>query len=156
MITCKFEWGKEVSLRHTVVHCLVLRDNKILLVKRSEKIIEGGKWGFPSGFIDRDETAEKAAIRELMEETGWNGEIEKLFRINSDPQRRNDEKRQNIALEFLVKPIDKTGESDWEQTAVKWFEINEIDPDTLAFDHGKTLMHLRKYLKEQVEIPIIE
>lgn len=55
MIDCQFENGSKANLRHAVVHCLVIENGKILLVKRSEKIIEGGKWGFPGGFLDQGE-----------------------------------------------------------------------------------------------------
>ena len=66
MITCTFENGKEASLRHrVVVHAIVEKDGKLLLVKRSQKISEGGKWSLPSGFLDRDETAAQAVLREL-------------------------------------------------------------------------------------------
>lgn len=56
MITCTFEDGGRGKLRHAVVNAIILKENKILLVKRSPKITEGGKWGLVGGFMDRDET----------------------------------------------------------------------------------------------------
>ena len=155
MITCEFEDGGKAKLRHVTVHALVIRDNKLLLVKRSEKIIEGGKWGLPSGYVNRNERIEEAVLRELKEETGWDGKVISLFRINSEPHRPNDAERQNIALEFLIEPISKTGEPDWEQSEVKWFDLEEINLDEMAFDHGDTISLLIDYQKNQFKLPII-
>ncbi len=154
MITCKFEDGGDGTLRHVVVHVLCVKDNKILLVKRAEPLLEAGKWGFPGGFVDRDETLPQCALRELMEETGFEGKIKGLFRVNSNPNRRNDDGRQNIAHEWLVEVGDKTGTSDWEQTAVEWHDIESLNEEMMAFDHFETVTYLKKYLKGELEIPI--
>jgi len=42
MITCSFENGNRASLRHTVDDNLLLQDDRILLVKRANQLIEGG------------------------------------------------------------------------------------------------------------------
>lgn len=41
----------------------------ILLVERGHEPYKG-KWAFPGGFINIDESAESGALRELKEETG--------------------------------------------------------------------------------------
>ena len=48
---------------------LVLRDGKVLLVKRGIEPFKGC-WDIPGGFLESHETPEQAAIRELREETG--------------------------------------------------------------------------------------
>ncbi len=156
MIKCEFEDGaKTGKLRHVVVHCLCVKDSKILLVKRSEKLLEGGKWGFPEGFLDQGEDINECAVRELMEETGYVGAVDKLFRVNSSPNRKNDNGRNNVAFEILMNLGEKKGESDWEQTAVEWVDIEKLEEDRMAFDHYKTIEDLKKYLKESGNLPII-
>ena len=54
------------------------KGNKLLLVKRAVEPAKG-QWGLPGGFIERNETPEEGAIRELMEETHLVGRPIKLL-----------------------------------------------------------------------------
>ena len=113
MITCKFEDGGKAELRHVVVHAIVEKDGKLLLEKRAESLCDGsGQWCLPGGFMDRDETVKQAVLRELLEETGWEGEIIAFFRVNTNPQRQEKTKRQNVALEFIIKPLKQIKSGD--------------------------------------------
>ena len=73
MITCKFEDAGDALLRHVAVDALVIKNNTILLVKRADFLLEGGKYCFPGGYLDRDETLKEGVLRELQEETGYQG-----------------------------------------------------------------------------------
>lgn len=143
MITCIFESGSRATLRHVVVHAIVERDDALLLVKRAPHLSEGGKWGLPGGFLDRDERLVDGVLRELREETGWTGEVRRLLRINSRPDRPRED-RQNVAFDFVIAPLARIGEPDHESSAVEWVPIDRLPPlDSLAFDHGETI---RRYL----------
>ena len=153
MINCEFENGNKASLRHGVVHDIVVKDNKILLEKRADnKALEPGKWALPGGFIDRDETAEEAALRELLEETGWTGKIISLLRINTQPNRPHED-HQNIALDFIVEPIEQIGVGDKEVSDLQWFSFDELPPN-LAFDHQESIELYLSYIKEKFTIPL--
>ncbi|MBI5619484.1 NUDIX hydrolase [Candidatus Gottesmanbacteria bacterium] len=156
MIICTFENGKMARLRHVVVHAIVEKDGALLLEKRSGDLLESGKWGLPSGFLERDETASQCVIRELEEETGWTGEVIALFRVNTKPNRPAED-RQNVALEFLVKPIKKIGVPDHESSKVEWIAIDKLLPfDQFAFDHGESIEFYLKYRNAPFAIPIVE
>ncbi len=155
MINCTFEDGGKAELRHVVMHSIVIRENTILLVKRAPGILEAGKWGFPGGYLSQGENVTTGALRELMEETGYEGMVDTLFRINSNPNRTNDQGRNNVVFEFLVTAGEKTGKSDWEQTKVEWRDINELTAEEMAFDHYLTIEALRKYLEERFPLPLI-
>lgn len=156
MITCTFENGNKTSLRHVVVHAIVEQDRKLLLVKRTGDLLESGKWSLPSGYLDRDETAGAGMLRELKEETGWEGEIISLFRVNTKPDRPHED-RQNVALDFLIKPIRKTGEPDAENSKIEWIPIeNLLPPSEFAFDHGESIGYYLKYRKKPFALPLID
>ncbi len=55
-------------------------DNEILLVKRGEAP-KVGKWCFPCGYMEGDEFPETAALRELKEETGLCGTINRFLTV---------------------------------------------------------------------------
>ena len=54
------------------------RKEEILLVKRAEEPGKG-QWGLPGGFIERKESPEMAAVRELKEETQLDGKAVALL-----------------------------------------------------------------------------
>jgi len=62
-----------MSERLERAQCLVVRENKILVVKHRHKGEEW--WCLPGGAIEEDETPEKAAIRELKEECCVDGKV---------------------------------------------------------------------------------
>ena len=52
-----------------IAGCLIVKDNKILMVKEAKKSCYG-QWNFPAGHVDENELITDAAIREAYEETG--------------------------------------------------------------------------------------
>jgi len=62
-----------------VTCAIILRDNKILVTQRSEKMNLPLKWEFPGGKIEENETPENCLLREIKEEL--NLEIELLEKL---------------------------------------------------------------------------
>lgn len=155
MINCTFENGNKVNLRHVVVHAIVEKNGAILLEKRALHLSGAGKWSLPGGFLDRDETAKEAVLRELLEETGYQGKIIALFRINSNPERQEEDRRQNVAIEYLVKPMKQIKMPDKESTEIKWVPIEKINSLDFAFDHGETVKLYLDYRQRGFALPLI-
>ena len=62
---------------------LALVDEKLVLVKRGIEP-QMGRWAFPSGFVDRGEAVEDAAVREFKEETGLDARLKGLIGVYSE------------------------------------------------------------------------
>lgn len=64
---------KPTSLFFTAVHLLLIRENKVLLLRRYKTGIYDGYWCLPSGKIEENESPLQAIIRESEEEVGVQG-----------------------------------------------------------------------------------
>ena len=137
-----------------MTHALVEKDGCLLLGKRRADMMEGGKWGLPGGFLDRDETLEQCVLREVLEETGWKAKIVSLFRINSNPNRPKED-RQNVAFDFIVFPLEKISHGDNESTKIEWAPIEKLwNLDLFAFDHGESIKKYLEYRKNPLPLPV--
>jgi ADP-ribose pyrophosphatase YjhB (NUDIX family) len=146
MITCTFEDGGSAKLRHAVTDVILVKDGKILLVQRAARLVEGGKWAFPAGYLDRDETVMQAAKREVLEETGWKMTDITLFMIADGPQ-PGDRGRQNISFIFTATATEKVGEADDESEDVRWFPLDNLPPaEQIAFNHGDIINAYKDHL----------
>lgn len=56
--------------RIKVTAAVIERNNKVLIAQRALKGASGGKWEFPGGKIENDETPEDCLKREILEELG--------------------------------------------------------------------------------------
>lgn len=138
-----------------VVHAIVEMDGKLLLEKRAGDILETGKWSLPGGFLNRDETAPEGVLRELKEETGWEGKVIFWFRINTNPNRPHED-RQNVAIDFLIRPIKQTVKKDEESSRVEWIPIDKLLPRSeFAFDHGESIRLYLDYRRRKFPLPIL-
>lgn len=156
MITCYFENNNKAFLRHVTVNALVIKNNHILLGLRGtlngKQISESGKWGLLGGFFGHGENLIQAAKREVMEESGWEIDNLKLFRINDNPNRPRED-RQNVDFIFIANAVKQSGVSDEEVFHLQWFDLDKIPK--MAFDHGDAVELYKKYLKENFSIPVL-
>jgi ADP-ribose pyrophosphatase YjhB (NUDIX family) len=107
--------------------CLVVRDNKILMVKHQQNGIEW--YCSPGGGIEPCETPEQAAIRELQEECCVAGTIIKKTSEYVDP---NDENTKfytfymEIGNQTPLLGEDPESRKNHALTEVRWMSLNEI------------------------------
>lgn len=61
-----------------VVIPVIRKTNQIILIKQFRVPVNNYVIEFPAGLIDKEEPIEKAALRELKEETGYNGQVKQV------------------------------------------------------------------------------
>ena len=118
---------------------------KVLLIQRGIEPYKG-KWAFPGGFMNIDETIEECAKRELEEETGLKASSVEQFYTFTDVNRDPRERVITVAHYALVRLSDVKGGDD--AMSAKWFAMNEIP--SLAFDHDRILRMAVNRLKERI------
>jgi ADP-ribose pyrophosphatase YjhB (NUDIX family) len=119
---------------------------KALLIKRGFEP-EKGKWSLMGGFINKDESAEEAAIRVLYQLTGMNNIYMEQLYCFSDVNRDAAGRVISIAYFALINIADYSTQLQLEHEA-KWFPLNKVPP--LIFDHKKMLAKAKERLQEKV------
>lgn len=104
---------------------------KIVLIKRKNP---PHGWALPGGFIDYNESAEHAAIREAHEETGLNIQDLRQFHVYSTPER--DPRFHTITVVFTAR-ASGTPRAASDAQEIDLFTRKNL-PD-LAFDHKHIL-----------------
>ena len=118
---------------------------QVLLIERGIEPFKG-KWAFPGGFLNMDETAGEGALRELKEETGLENAYIEQFNTYSEPGRDPRERVITIAHYALVRIQEVKGGDD--AAKAQWFPIDEVPQ--LAFDHDKILRDAMRKLRERI------
>ena len=118
---------------------------QVLLIERGIEPFKG-KWAFPGGFLNMDETAGEGAMRELKEETGLENAYIEQFNTYSEPGRDPRERVITIAHYALVR-IQEVKVGD-DAAKAQWFPIDEVPQ--LAFDHDKILRDAMRKLRERI------
>ncbi len=108
------------------VGAVVIRDGKILLVKRAFPPGQG-KWSVPGGLVEVGEKLSDACARETEEETGFKVDVLELINV-FDMIERDEEGRVRyhyVLVEFLAKPTGGTERRSDEVTDLKWVTNEE-------------------------------
>lgn len=119
---------------------LTLHDDvlQVLLVKRGEAPFKG-RWALPGGFVRPDEDLDRAATRELREETGLRGGFH-LEQLRSYGAPRRDPRMRTVSVAYLALAPDlgdPTAGTD--AASADWVEVERALGSRLAFDHARIL-----------------
>jgi len=109
----------------TVKAILLNDENKILLLKRSKKSSNPGKWDLPGGILEKNETLAEALSREIREETGLEieiGEILGTAEFSKESEQFQDEKR---GLRYLAYCDSNEVKISDEHQSFKWVLMEE-------------------------------
>lgn len=109
---------------HITVATIVERDGRFLLVEE----LQAGQRVFnqPAGHLEADETLFQAAIRETLEETGWDVELSGVVGIYLYTAPSNGVTYQRVC--FAAKPIRQRSQQplDSDILAAHWLTLDEL------------------------------
>ena len=120
---------------------------KVLLVKRAAAPFQG-QFAIPGGFVHEDEDLDKAALRELREETGVaDVYLEQLYSfgdVGRDPRGRV-----ITVAYFALISTDRPLRAGTDAAEAEWWAMDQLP--TLAFDHATILNYALERLRNKLE-----
>ena len=145
----KFEiYPYKDTLKFNCSDAVVVCDGNVLLIER-KRAPGKGTWALPGGFVNKNETYEQAAIRELFEETSLKipekvlkGSL-KRSKIFDSPKRNEGIPRITNAFYFEIHPDMKNGypklpkvKGTDDAVNAQWFSLAEVRHMVLFDDHS--------------------
>jgi len=134
----RLEAGERPTPRNPVptVDIIIEFEGGIVLVERANP---PHGWALPGGFIDYGESAESAAAREALEETGLELEGLRQFHVYSDPTR--DPRCHTLTTVFVARGAGTLAAGD-DAADARVFALGEL-PAEIAFDHSTIIEDYR-------------
>jgi len=116
------------------------KEVKIMLIKDAY-----GRWSFPKGHIEKGESAENAALREISEETGLKKLkiVEKLGTINYIFTLKGRKIFKTFII-YLIEAGDSRFKISWEIKDAKWFNSDDA-LEKIGYSNSKPI--LKKAIK---------
>ncbi len=144
MLMYSYKYPRPALTADCIVFARKEPDFRVLLVQRANEPYKG-KWAFPGGFMNMDETTEEAARRELKEETGLIvddiRQIGTFDRVDRDPRGRVI----TVAYFVVIDGIREVKGGD-DAAVARWFSIQNL-PE-LAFDHQEIMEVAMRKLRD--------
>ncbi len=131
-----------------VIFTIAEDDLKVLLIRRAQEPFKG-RWALPGGFVEIDESLERAAARELKEEVGVRDVyLEQLYTFG-DPKRDPRGRVISVSYFALVDAERQRIVAASDAADAQWHSV--FDPPRLAFDHAKILDYAVWRLRNKIE-----
>ena len=118
---------------------------KIVMMRRALEPGRG-KWAVPGGYVDRGEVLEKAAMREVEEETGLTVEVTALIGIYSRPEDAN------ILVVYAGKVVGGQLTAGAEAQEVCLFDVESLPP--LAFERDAGIIRQWQAMKVRSSVTL--
>ena len=158
-----YEYPRPALTVDAVVFTMRAEDLAVLLVKRGGAPFKG-HWALPGGFVNANEPLERAALRELREETGIPGVPLEQLGAFGDPGR--DPRGHTVSVVFFTFVVADAAPvvAGDDAADAAWHALRDLPigrPATkktprLAFDHAEIIDSARRRLQERLVDPTRE
>ena len=125
------------KFRAAVAALVFDEQGRVLLFKHTYRKFE---WGIPAGGLEYNEQPENAIVREFLEETGIQIQVERLLLADSSIDDRN------ISLIYLCKIVSGAFRESNEISEMKYFEVDDLPQ--MLFMEKKLIRQVAESLKE--------
>jgi 8-oxo-dGTP diphosphatase len=161
-----YEFPRPAVTADTVLFAMRAEDLAVLLIKRKKAPFKGA-WALPGGFVNGNEPLDRAAARELLEETGIGGVALEQLGAFGDPLR--DPRGHTVTVvfySFVVADAQPVAADDAAEAA--WLPLRSLPLPSwggppplkskikLAFDHPAIIDCARRRLQERLIDPARE
>ena len=113
---------------------VIKQNNKIYISKRADDLHQGGKWEFPGGKREANETIEQALARELLEEIGIQVTQQSQFMLIE-----HDYGDKKVRLDVRLVENFEGDPSHQEGQQSQWVDINDLGQFTFP-DANKVII----------------
>ena len=132
------------------VRTLVVRDNKLLLVKEKDS----GLWSLPGGWCDIDCTPKETAIKETYEESGYVIECTKLLAVFDRRHYIKKSLYDVYCLYFLGNVVAGEAKCNHETEDIGWFELSNL-PSLSRKNSIEEIQKAYHVYKEKLELGMV-
>ena len=131
------------------VGIILKKDNQVLLVKRTNTDWATGKWNFPGGLLEENETLINAAVREAQEEVGVTIKPIDLELVHVIQVKKNEHNTKDIFGFYFMAQIwhgTPINNEPHRHSEIGWFDINKL-PENVTEHAQQALDGLQSGIK---------
>ena len=108
---------------------------QVLLIRH----LNGGHWAFPKGHVEKGETEEQTALREILEETGLAVELDNRYRQVVSYSPKKDVVKDVVYFVATASSDAATVAQEEEISQIVWVDMHKA-ADYVSFDNDKKVL----------------
>ncbi len=131
-----FKWdyvSRNGQQKVVILLCHSVDSKKILLLREFRAPLNKWVIEFPKGLINKNETIERAALRELKEETGYEGRIKEIHPFMATSAYLTDETTATVEIEINEDKLGTTNHEKAEEIIPFWMKKKDFKENLQEF-----------------------